>query len=194
MKWRVNIVLLMLAIVFSLTLATFIRSPGKQSITCRHNPPKILTALDPAIHDKCEGISVPLNETDILLTEVEMSVRPVFWMCMVENYDFIVDCRLTFTNPTVDPQTTTLAFPFSTHDIYGDHEEFQAINVFEGDNPVPYSVALNSSLYSFEEGGLFFKGVMINCPVHPLLEEANDMAELAPRLYGDDFEMVVTGI
>ena len=166
MKWRVKIVLLMLAIIFSLTLVTFSRSSGNQFITCRHNPPKPLTSLDPTLHDKCEGIIVPSNETDILLTEVEMSVRPVFWMCMVENYDFIVDCRFTFTNPTADPQTAALAFPFSTHDIYGDHEEFQAISFFEGDNPVPYSVTLNSSLYSFEEGGLCFKGVMINCPVH----------------------------
>jgi hypothetical protein len=169
------------------TIVPKISLPFYESSSCTH--PGVLLS-DSTFHNKGAGFIVPFQNTSILLTQVEMTVNPSFWMCEVNNYDFYVDCHFTFSNPTTNTLAVTLAFPFSTHDICGDHSEVEIFNIGEGNSSLPYSIAMNYDFFAIGENTLYFKGLPLDCRDHPLLEGANDMATVAPALYAEDFELI----
>ena len=145
---------------------------------------------DSSVHEKGDGYIVPLQDTNLLLTQVEIGVKPVLWMCMVSNYDFHVDASFTIVNPTTEPLAATLAFPFTIHDIYGDHDEYETIDISDGDVPLYYSVAKNNDYFTYEDHELYFKGQPISFNMHPMLGAAHDLATVAPNLYAENYELI----
>jgi len=153
------------------------------------------TYTSPCIHQHREGVIFPIDGQpgDIRLQELTLKAHPHFFSCMVRN--FIINATATFTlenSSGLSVNAFTLTFPFSTHALYGDHNGFRDIQINVDDTPIPFGVALDSTLYEKRDpyGELYFKGRPINMTVHPLLSDATDVRELFPFLVSEGFDMV----
>jgi hypothetical protein len=86
------------------------------------------------------------------------------------------------------------AFPFSTHSLFGDHEEQEKFDIFVNDEKITYDIALNKDLYSYktensDSSELYYKNDSIGNNKHDLLTNSEDLFAVAPSLYNDGFEM-----
>jgi hypothetical protein len=128
-----------------------------------------------------------------MLQEARISIKPSYWMCMVSNYDFHIESEFILYNPTNFNAKVKLAFPFSTHNILGDHNEAEDFDINTNNQTISYRVALNRDLYSFKsspEAGreLYYKDSNMN--VNPeFLKNHRDLYKVSPSLYNDGFEM-----
>jgi hypothetical protein len=175
-----------------------------QSITARDSlgseePPfsrsheRVENAGDTSIHRHWEGVILPVDGQPgyVRLQNVTLEAYSRFFSCMVRN--FIIDSTVTITleNSSEESVTNyTLGFPFSTHALYGDHNQFRDISISVDGIPIQFEVAMDHTLYEIQAGSLYHEGRLINGEVHPLITDTTDIRDLSPFLVEESFDMV----
>ncbi|UCD29191.1 MAG: hypothetical protein JSV03_01525 [Planctomycetota bacterium] len=141
------------------------------------------SSSSPCIHKHREGVLLPLGPTNVAvpLTSIDINAEATFFSCHVRN--FIVNVRAQFvidmsSSPTDAP--LPVAFPITTHSLYGDHSHFRDITISIGNVQIPYRVAMDYAVWNISSDGLRYKSRLVNHLVHPLLENAKDLSLIAP--------------
>ncbi len=152
------------------------------------------TLSSPCIHKHREGVILPLGPTvsAIPLSSIEVDAEATFFSCMVRNFivnvraEFVVDLSVSTTNARMP-----MAFPITTHALYGDHNQFRDITISVDNAEIAYRVAMDYGVWSTWDGQLSYKGRVVNYAVHPLLERARDLRIVAPHLVAKGFDLVL---
>ena len=148
----------------------------------------------PNIHKHREGVILPLGPTvsAVPLTSVDVEAEAAFFSCMVRNLIINVRAEFTLGPPTADTNAGfAVAFPITTHALYGDHNQFRDITVTVNNAEIACRVAMDHNLWSTWGGELKYKGRVVNNAVHPLLEDTKDLNLVAPHLVARGFDLVV---
>jgi hypothetical protein len=148
----------------------------------------------PCIHKHREGVLLPLGPTNVAvpLISINIDAEATFFSCHVRNFivnvkaDFVIDVS---SSPTDAP--LPVAFPITTHALYGDHSHFRDIMVSIGNVQIPYRVAMDYAVWNISSDGLRYKSRLVNHLVHPLLENAKDLRLIAPHLAAKGYDLVL---
>jgi hypothetical protein len=128
---------------------------------------------------------------EIRLQNITLEAHAGFFSCMVRN--FIIDSTATFTMSNSSEESVvayTLAFPFSTHALYGDHNMFRDIQISIDGTPVSFEVAMDHTLYDIRGTELYYKGRLINWSIHPLIADTTDIRDISSFLIQEGFDMI----
>lgn len=148
---------------------------------------------DTPIHRHWEGVIFPINGQpgDIRLQSVTLEASPRFFTCMVRNFSIHVTVVITLeNNSAADITNYVLGFPFSTHALYGDHNEFKDIDISVNGTPVQFDVAIDHTLYGIQDGSLYYEDRLINYAVHPLITDTIDIRALSSFPIDEGFDML----
>jgi len=154
------------------------------------------TLSSPCIHKHREGVILPLGPTvsasAMPLSSIDVEAEATFFSCMVRNFIINVRAEFVLGPPTADTNAAfAVAFPITTHALYGDHNQFRDITISVDNAAIPYRVAMDYAVWSTMGGQLSYKGRLVNYAVHPLLEEAKDLRLIAPHLVARGFDLVL---
>ena len=174
----------------------------------------------PVLHKRHEGLLIPLASPSPVRPRLEsytIDAEADFFSCMVRNFIINVQAEFLLARWEVaepdqrgqdkqpmrplaaeldDLYQPRYAFPITTHALYGDHNLFREIHVAVDGAEIPYRVAMDYSAFQIVEDPpgwtqLYYKGRLINYEVHPYLEEAVDLNQVAPHLVEQGFDLVI---
>jgi hypothetical protein len=155
-----------------------------------HDP----TLSSPQIHKHREGVIVPLGPTGptMPLSSINVTAETTFQSCSVRNFTVNVRAEFVVGPPHNDSNAAfAVAFPLTTHALYGAHNEFKGIAVTINNTEVPYRVAMDHRLWHIVQGEVWYKGRRINRAVHPLLANAKDLNIVAPHLVARGYDLII---
>ncbi|HPD31587.1 MAG TPA: hypothetical protein PLL20_16465 [Phycisphaerae bacterium] len=146
------------------------------------------------IHKHREGVIVPLGPTGSAtpLTSINVTAEATFFSCMVRN--FIVNVRAEFVLGPPDNESNNafaVAFPITTHALYGDHNRFRDITVTVDGTPVSARAAMDYRLWKLVQNEVWYQGRLVNHAIHPLLADAKDLNIVAPHLVARGYDLVI---
>jgi len=148
----------------------------------------------PQIHKHREGVIVPLGPTNsaMPLNSINVTAEATFFSCMVRN--FIVNVHAEFVLGPPDNETNAafaVAFPITTHALYGDHNRFRDITVTVDGVQVPPRAAMDYRLWNLVQNEVWYKGRLVNHAIHPLLADAKDLNIVAPHLVARGYDLII---
>lgn len=109
--------------------------------------PRTFDIRNHTIHDRTEGVIVPIKGEGLVLERVDMVIRPSSWWCMVENFDFHINSSYTISNPSSEKVTARLGFPCTSHVLLGDHDEGEDIDVIIDGSKIEHKWAFNDDIF-----------------------------------------------
>jgi hypothetical protein len=135
-----------------------------------------------------EGPVFPLvgGESGALL-EVSLEAHAAVWWCTVRNREFGVEVvqrvRAGASGGLV------LGVPLTTKVLYTEHEEFVYPGVFVDGESAPVQLVVNWSLFSIRGSEFWYGDRLLHFGVHPWIEDALSMEEVAPEQYARGYEI-----
>lgn len=153
-------------------------------------------ASSPCLHQRREGVLLPLNPTEAAkwnLDSYEVLAEPDFVATDIRN--LAVNVRAEFTlspSPKGLGGELGLAFPLTTHALYGGNNEFRDVRAWIGKTPLPFKVAVNKQqMKTHGDGTIWYRKRMINDEMHPYLDNAADLRKIAPHLVAENYDIAL---
>jgi hypothetical protein len=197
----------MLALSFAIGIAVLLL-PSPAAIAdlpegnCGGHPERrsIEAESSPCLHVRAEGLLVPADPTGTPLRMESYSIEAdaEFFSCCVRNFRVHVRAEFVLSvQPSACAGPLRLAFPLTTHALYGDHNRFETVRISVDGAETPYTAAIDSSRfrlvapepgYAYE---VWYMGRRINHAAHPLLIGADRLQTAAPWLLQAGYDLVL---
>jgi len=146
------------------------------------------------LHQRREGVIVPLlpQYSKIQMKSINVSCEPDFFVCKARNLTVDVEAEFEImTSDTTVNSRVPIAFPITTHALYGDHNQMKEVKITVDGVEVNYRTAMDYDLWKIYDDSLYYKGRRINSEVHPVLENAADLHSIAPHLVYKGYDLVL---